>query len=352
MYSRTKIFISIAIIIGISLTPLIFWSFIISPFSLRFSSPGSILLSIGQITGIVGTTLFSLSLILSGKFKIFEKFFGGTDLLYIIHHQIGGIAFLLLIIHPLVLAFAYTVPFSNLKSLAFFKQTAKFILPGQDWTINLGIAAFMLMMSLMIFAFFSSLKHKVWLYIHKYLGLAFFLAAIHGLFVSSDISRYAPLRNYMILIILVSSYVFIRRTLFGGFLVKRYRYTTRFVEKADNDVLEIYLESRNKVVTFEPGQFIFIKFRQKGLSKETRPFSVNPSPLNNETAIVVRSLGNYPKDLENLQIGTEALIEEGFDNFSYMNAKFNRQIWIAGGIGIAPFLSMGRSQINPTYSIE
>jgi predicted ferric reductase len=47
--------------------------------------------------------------------------------------------------------------------------------------------------------------------------------------------------------------------------------------------------------------------------------------------------------MKELLPGTIAKIEGPFGVFDYKSAKNKSQIWIAGGIGIAPFISMARS---------
>jgi predicted ferric reductase len=63
-------------------------------------------------------------------------------------------------------------------------------------------------------------------------------------------------------------------------------------------------------------------------------------------------LGQYTAQLQNLKIGAEARIEGPFGVFSYLKSKNKEQVWIAGGIGITPFLSMAKSLIDKSYKID
>ncbi len=51
------------------------------------------------------------------------------------------------------------------------------------------------------------------------------------------------------------------------------------------------------------------------------------------------------KKLKFLSVGSVARIEGPFGSFSYLKAKNDRQIWVAGGIGVTPFLNMARNLI-------
>src|SRR6266480_2383704 len=139
----------------------------------------SILRSIGQVLGLVGVVMFSLNFVLSTRLKSFEDFFGGMNRVYVAHHIFGGIALIILLFHPLFLAASY-LPYS-------VKAAALYLLPGEDWSINFGIAALLLLISLLLITFFINLPYQIWQFTHKFLGLAFFIASIHGLYISSDI---------------------------------------------------------------------------------------------------------------------------------------------------------------------
>ena len=52
----------------------------------------------------------------------------------------------------------------------------------------------------------------------------------------------------------------------------------------------------------------------------------------------MKALGDYTQSLKNLKPGTIAEIEGAFGKFSYTHYGDSPQIWIAGGIGVTPFL--------------
>lgn len=93
-------------------------------------------------------------------------------------------------------------------------------------------------------------------------------------------------------------------------------------------------------LNFNPGQFVFVTFKNKKLTNESHPFSISSSTNEKELKIAIKTSGDYTKTLKkNLSLGTIAKVEGPFGIFTYKNKKPD-QIWIAGGIGITPFISM------------
>lgn len=190
----------------ISFSPLIFWYFAMQPFYYRFSNIYSGLTSLGEITGLIGIAMYSVTLVMSARLKLIEDFFGGMNKVYIWHHVLGAVSFIFLLIHPLSLAFAritYSV-----------KEAAIFLLPGADWSIDLGIAGLLLMMVLLILTIFRTIPYQIWLFTHKFFGLAFLIGTIHAFYVPSDISRYFPLKIYMFFIINAGMIAYLYRTIY------------------------------------------------------------------------------------------------------------------------------------------
>jgi predicted ferric reductase len=69
--------------------------------------------------------------------------------------------------------------------------------------------------------------------------------------------------------------------------------------------------------------------------------------------LTVKNLGDYTADLKQLLSGSIARVEGPFGRFSFLEVSGRKQIWVAGGIGITPFLSMARSlKDHPGYQVH
>jgi len=327
------------VVIGISAVPVIIWSLML-PLDARFGSSSSAKTSIGQLSGLLGIALFATSLMLSARIKLFDRLFLGMNTAYKQHHVIGGISLVLLLLHPIALAATYYAVSA--------KAAAEFLLPGGDLATTLGSAALSLMILLLVLTFFARLAYPLWKSTHRFLGVAFILASLHVLLISSDVSRSWMLRSYMVLLIVLASCAWVYRGLLGDLLVMKHRYIVEDV-RLRNEVTEITMKPARKPVVSSPGQFIFVSFRQRGL-EETHPFSIS-SLAEGKIRISAKALGDYTKGLSGIKKGTEAMIEGAYGGFVPGNREM---VWIAGGIEITPFLAMAGTGRKATlfYSVK
>jgi predicted ferric reductase len=331
------------VFIALSLLPTIFWYFS-KPISTRFVSLATTLTSLGQITGLVGMAMFALTLILSSRLRFLENYFGGLNRVYIAHHFFGSIAFILLLFHPLILA----AKFAQVS----IRSAALFLLPSSEWPINFGIIALLLMMVSLVLTFFVKLPYQIWKFSHKFLGLAFFFAALHSFFIPSDISQNIILRIYIMTLAGIGIIAFIYRAVLAKFFVKYFEYSVEEVKILAKNLVEITMSPKGKRINFTPGQFVFVSFVDNNISAESHPFSISSAVSEKNLKLTIKSLGDYTSQLRNLRAGALAKIEGPFGKFSYQNVENKNQVWIAGGIGITPFLSMARSLENAEYKID
>jgi predicted ferric reductase len=153
------------------------------------------------------------------------------------------------------------------------------------------------------------------------------------------------LKYYMWALIAIGSAGFIYRTILGAWVVPRLEYIVEEIKQVNSNIIEIIMRPKDgeHAFTYRPGQFIFIGFPDVNSLKEVHPFSLTSEPGSDRIAIGVKSLGDYTKRLNELKTGMRAVIEGPFGRTSYVYYPNKEQIWIAGGIGITPFLGMARS---------
>jgi predicted ferric reductase len=347
------------------LVPVYYWIHL-NPFS-NVHTMAAAMISLGRVTGLVGMVLYALNLLYATRLRFLESLFGGLNRVYIAHHILGGFALIFLSLHPLFLGL-------RLIQISFL-QVSLLLLPNglapfgalfnthspyhaqvlQQWAITFGIIAFWGMVGLLLVTFFIQIPYRIWLVTHKLLGVFFIIGALHLIFITSDSTNSMPLRTYMLTLTAIGIASYIYRLFAGKILVRHYRYEVQEVTATGGDVVKISMLPLGQRMTYKPGQFVFIRFLgagDLGISQEWHPFSISSGSNDASLQIAVKALGDYSKTLANMQYGTVAEIEGAYGKFSYIEYKNRDLIWVAGGIGITPFLSMARSLPDNGYRID
>ena len=344
------------IILLLSFVPLIMW--MIWPYSLdhRFFRDGVFqyemtMVALGQVLGLVGMAMFALNFALAARVKWMEGLFGGMNKVYVAHHILGGVAFILLLLHPLFLVGSFLqAGAGGIKSaFTFFvlspQCAANFTLMNFDCAVTYGVIGLCLMVVFLVITFFVRLPYQTWKLTHKFLGLAFFFASLHVLTISSDVTEVIFLQYYMWFLVTIGFLGIMYRTILGFVVVPRAEYLVDEVRTINSSVVEIVMHPKdgNKYIRYAPGQFIFVGFPDVSGLTEVHPFSLSSQPDDARISIGVKALGDYTKRLRDLKPGIRALVEGPFGRTSHVYYPRKSQIWIAGGIGVTPFLGMARS---------
>ncbi|MCA9349249.1 ferric reductase-like transmembrane domain-containing protein [Candidatus Saccharibacteria bacterium] len=350
-----------------SLIPIVMW-LSINDAGAEFSNWYGAFSSLGKIFALVGFVLYAINLLLAVRRRWLENLFQGLNRVYIAHHITGGIALAFLVFHPFFLAIRYI----DFKLFQTFGDAALFLWPRavdtslsylevQDAiSINAGIIAFWGLVVLLILTFFVKLPYRLWLFTHRFLGVAFVFSILHLVTISSDTTQSNMLKWYLIIWGIIGMGAFLYRTVFGNVFVRRvpYKVSKVFV---DDSMTRLELEPMAGKLPFKPGQFVFIRFlwsQQDGVIPEAHPFSIASGETEDGLRLYVKALGDFTAEIQKLHEGTVAEVEGAFGRFVPARYGTTPQVWIAGGIGVTPFLSMARSmqqipqQIYLIYSVK
>jgi len=288
-----------------------------------------------QLFAIIGFSLFALSFVLSTRIKWIENYFGGLDKLYHKHHTIGKIAFFMLLIHPILLALRW-LP-DNVE------KTFWYLLPiHRKIEINIGSWALLGLSILILITLVLKLPYDKWKITHKFMGLFFILAIVHVFTIKGFFTENPLLTIYFAVISILGLLAFIYKAILNKWTVKKYHFKVEKINKLSKKVMEITLINKSTNFIYKPGQFGFFQFKNEDISLESHPFTICGTSTEGSINILVKSLGDYTNNLyKKLTLNTPAIVEGPYGNFDCRFGK-EKQIWIAGGVGIAPFVSWSR----------
>ena len=178
---------------------------------------------------------------------------------------------------------------------------------------------------------------------------------IHILFEPNTITDNPFVKWYLIVFMFVGLFAFVYRTLLPNIFVRRYLYMIQDVTQKATGVMQITLKPQNKIMKFQAGQFVFISFHADGLSTEWHPFTIASAPKDGSFMVDVKSLGAFTETITRLlpnMVGMTVDVEGAYGRFSFRNYKNVNQVWIAGGIGVTPFLSMAQALGSQPCNID
>jgi predicted ferric reductase len=181
---------------------------------------------------------------------------------------------------------------------------------------------------------------------HRFLGAAFFLGFLHIILIPGSLDSDVVLKVSLVTTAGIGLIVYTYRTLLGTWLVSRFHYKVSSVKDLGGQMIEIVLDGADKKMYHMPGQFGMLAFKGvTGVPDEEHPFTVSSPGIDGTLRFSIKGLGDYTKLLSAVTVGAEALVEGPFGEFSYLYGK-EKQLWIAGGIGVTPFVSMAEHMLT------
>jgi predicted ferric reductase len=293
--------------------------------------------TIAKIFGLSGVMYLAIDIFMSARYHFLEHLFGGLDYVYTIHRKIGKWAYTFLLLHVLFMGLRY-IPFS-------WQSVADFYLDTSSLYLIMGKAAIALFTLVIGITIYVRLPYHILKFIHRFMGVVLFLGGAHAYLVPSDITIVYPLRVYILTWVVLGLISYLHRSWLGGFLFRKYRYSVVQVNPLEGDVTEVVMKPQraNRKIRNLGGQFQFIRFFQPGFSSEEHPFTVSSGEDEKFLRLSIKNSGDFTSNIGQLKRGAQAISEGPFGGFTYGNASFKDQVWIAGGIGITPFLSMSRT---------
>jgi predicted ferric reductase len=283
----------------------------------------------GEVMGSVVIVLMSFSLFLAARPKWAEPYFGGLDKMYQTHRRTSTSAFLLLLVKILVVP----ITLDNWRLGNYLAYVAFF-----------GIVAIVLPTLAPRIPFLNKLSgpsYESWKKLHRFIGIFFIVGYIHALTIDA-LSAFIAI-NWVQIFFIIGVVSYLYTEVFGGIFKKSVPYTVEAVNHPNNSVTEVVLRAKKDPIPKQrAGQFLFVRFLGDKHMNESHPFTISSAPHEDVLRVTIKACGDFTRHLfANLKPGTDAVIEGAYGMFDYKTGG-QKQIWIAGGIGVTPFLSFIR----------
>ena len=329
------------VVAALTLPAVVLWAFAL-PLHTRVENTAAAFHSLANITALLGTACFAVNLLIGARLPFAERCFGPFERMYRLHRTVGLAALMLLVSHAIFLG-------AN-RATRSFRASLELFLPGAGWAVFAGVIGLLGMIAAVALTVLGRLSHETFIWVQRSFGLIFLVSVVHVMAQPGALHSAPTL--YLLALAVLAVAAFLYRSVFGRYLVRRHGYRLEGVDRLDPGVAELTLTPEGRPLPFRPGQFAYFSFLDGAVGSEPHPFSIASSPRDPSLRVVVKALGDYTTDLMKIRPGAKARVEGPYGRFSYLEVSNPRQIWIAGGIGITPFLSMARSLDPAGYHID
>ena len=291
-------------------------------------------LSVGL--GYSGFAMLGLQFVLTARFKVIKAPYG-SDIVYFFHRQISLVTFVLIASHPLLL-FIFDPRHLNLLNLIM-----------APWAARFGVVAIIILAALIGSSIWRKRlrieydRWRIWHGVLATLAMALVMAHVElrGYYLNT------PWKQifwgiYGILWVGVLAWVRLIKPLI---LLRQAYLVKKIIPERGNAWTVVLRPARYKGLRFLPGQFAWITTWDSPFQDREHPFSFSGSALNStELAFTIKELGDFTARIKNLSQDQAVYVDGPYGAFSIDRHPHAREyVFIAGGIGITPMMSMLRT---------
>ncbi|MFT4080617.1 ferric reductase-like transmembrane domain-containing protein [Rhodomicrobium sp.] len=292
-------------------------------------------------SGTISFVLMTLVVLISTRNPMLERLTGGLDKGYVIHKWAGIWAVSTGALHWLV---EKTPKWTY--SLGIWPEKVKGARAAvPDWQVALwksgNVAAEYTIYAaiiLTIIALINRIPYRYFRFTHKAFAFSYLVFAWHSATIMLKPDWFATPSGYIVLALAVVGSIAVLQGLFGYIGLSRRAEAVVTAFRDHGGILDIRLAATGGyAMAHNPGQFAFLRFDHDA---EPHPFSFASSGKDaKQFRFGIKALGDYTTKLaESISVGQRVKLEGPYGGFHFDHPT-SRQVWIAGGIGITPFLA-------------
>lgn len=281
-------------------------------------------LSLGA--GMSALVLMAVAATLGARWAWVESLFGGLDRVYEVHKWLGVWALVFASLH-----------FTFKAGMADWDTAAILSLPPFYTRLVRQLSLLALMLIVML-ALNRKIPYARWRWWHKLSGPLFLIVILHWLSFKSPIALASPGGLWLAATAALGVIAAFYKLLLYRLLSPHAEYCIEQVSPGPS-AIQLVMRPTGKGIQFEAGQFAFLSIQEPGL-REPHPFTIaSAGGPEQPVQFLIRAVGDYTGQLvAQARPGLLAEVYAPFGRFS-RPAEAKREVWIAGGIGISPFVA-------------
>ncbi|MCW3147438.1 ferric reductase-like transmembrane domain-containing protein [Stutzerimonas stutzeri] len=299
-------------------------------------------------SGILGMGAMSVAVFLATRPVRVEPLLDGLDKTYRLHKWLGISALVLAIFHwgwaqipKWLVGYGWLEKPARRGARQVHEGLLGWLQGKRGFAEDIGEWAFYAAALLIVLALIKRFPYRWFFKTHRWLALAYLVLVVHSVILMPAGYWSSPLGLVMGLLLLAGT---IGACMSLSHRVGRKHKVVGRIEQLtyhkDNRVLRVGIALDGPWPGHQAGQFAFVTFDEQ---EGPHPFSISSAWCNDgKLAFSIKGLGDYTSSLpDKLKQDDSVTVEGPYGCFDFKGRK-NGQIWVAGGIGIAPFI--GRLQ--------
>ena len=296
---------------------------------------GGFLWDLSIALGFAGTTMMAVQFLLTARFRRATAPYG-IDLIYYFHRYAAVIALVVIVAHPVLLIV------DNPQSAAMLDPS---FAPLHMVAGSASVVVLVLLAAVSLLRKQLHIPYEAWRLTHLLLALAAIALALSHVY---GVSYYSALPRMKVLWVAVGvgvggivTYVRVIRP----WRIRRRPYRVVSVTPERGDAWTLRLEpERGERLDFQPGQFAWLSLGSSPFAMRDHPFSIASSPaLPGAIEITIKELGDFTRTVAKTRAGETAYVDGPYGAFTIDRYDPPGFVFVAGGIGIAPIMSMMRA---------
>lgn len=299
---------------------------------------GEELTAIGRITGLLGTYLLLIAVLLAARIPWLDGSIG-MDRLTVWHRRVGEYVVALLAVHAVATVVGYA--FTDRISVA--RETVAVVLHYPDMlSATVALALLVAVGAVSARVVRPMMAYRTWYFIHLYVYLAVILGFAHQLATGNEFVGHLWTRAFWVAVHLaVLGLLVAYRVITPIRSVVRHRLRVARVVREGPDVTTVYFSGAHlDELPARAGQYFMWRFLTRDGWWRANPYSLSAAPDGRHLRITVKHIGDNSRALATLQPGTPVMAEGPYGNVTLRRRRQNKVLLVAGGIGVAPLRAM------------
>jgi len=316
-------------------------------------SPSGILDVVGRASGMAGTVLMVVMVMMAIRLPVLERSVG-QDRLIRWHRTLGGWPIVLIAVHIGAITWGYATASHS----GVIHQFLTFVFHAPD--IFMATVAFLLLVMAGVTSYRQvrrKMKYETWWAVHLYLYLALGLAVAHQIrtgimFMYSPTTQKVWVEMWIaVALVALSSRVLLP---LGRNVILGLRVAS--VKEVAPDVFAITVKGRRVgKLAVDGGQFFQWRFASPGLLWHSHPYSISAMPRPPYLRVTIKALGDQSTAVRHLAPGTRVFVEGPYGSFT-RHALQSRDVTLIGaGVGITPLRALLEDlpvKVKPTVIVR